>query len=295
RLGLVATTAGAWGLDSALGAVGEAATVFTATSEVVADIYLTWPQQPDDPEEMAAVLLHTLRQAGMPDNLRRITTTVAGPRGAAMHHHFTFRPDDNATGGLAEDRLTRGLHPLVAQRLQLPRLRHFELSRLPSADEDVYLFRCVAKQNPADERLVAMGQVRDLTPLRDEEGELRALPALEGALDGCLEAIRSVQAERPVRKRFDTNRILLYVWPPSELGDAELRSLAQRLVPRTADAGLEEVAFLGRQRDWQTGQLRDVMMRINYDAASGVHTSITAPETEPIEPLDDYRQKVLRA
>src|SRR5699024_10549181 len=108
RLGLVATTAGAWCLDSALGAAAEAASVFTATSELVADIYLTWPQQPDDPEEMAAVLLHTLRQAGMPDNLRRITTTVAGPRGAAMHHHFTFRPDDNATGGLAEDRLTRG-------------------------------------------------------------------------------------------------------------------------------------------------------------------------------------------
>jgi len=295
RLGLVATTARVRDLDGALSVVDEASRVFPTGTEVVADIYLTWPQQPDDADELATRLLETLRAAVRPDNLRRITTTVAGPPGAAMHHHFTFRPGSDAVGGLAEDRLTRGLHPLVAQRLQLPRLRHFDLSRLPSADEDVYLFRCVAKQNPADERLVAMGQVRDLTPLLDDEGQLRALPALEGALDGCLDAIRTVQAERPARKRFDTNRILLYVWPPSELGDAELRSLAQRLVPRTADAGLEEVAFLGRQRDWQTGELQDVMMRINYDAASGVRTSITAPETEPIEPLDDYRQKVLRA
>lgn len=295
RLGLVATSAGVSDLDAALAAADEASRVFTATSEVVADVYLTWPEQPADADEMAARLLATLRGVTRPGNLRRITTTVAGPSGAVMHHHFTFRPDGGANGALTEDRLTRGMHPLVAQRLQLPRLRHFDLARLPSADEDVYLFRCVAKENPADERLVAMGQVRDLTPLRDNDGNLKALPALEGALDGCLDAIRNVQAERPTRRRFDTNRVLLYVWPPSELSDTELRGLAQRLAPRTAGAGLEEVAFRGRQRDSQTGELRDVLMRINYDAASGVRTSITPPETEPIEPLDNYRQKVLRA
>ena len=35
--------------------------------------------------------------------------TVAGRRGAAMHHHFTFR---RSAGGFAEDLLIRGLHPL---------------------------------------------------------------------------------------------------------------------------------------------------------------------------------------
>ena len=52
----------------------------------------------------------------------------------------------------------------VADRMQLERLREFNLTRLPSADEEVYLFKCVAQANPADERLVAMAQVRDLTP-----------------------------------------------------------------------------------------------------------------------------------
>ena len=71
------------------------------------------------------------------------------------------------------------MHPLIAQRMQLERLRNFDLTRLPSADEDVYLFRCVARDNPADERLVALAQVRDLTPLRDAEGRLAALPGAE--------------------------------------------------------------------------------------------------------------------
>ena len=66
--------------------------------------------------------------------------------------------------------------------MQLERLREFDLTRLPSADEEVYLFQCVARANPADERLVAMAQVRDLTPLREADGRLVALPAAEDTL-----------------------------------------------------------------------------------------------------------------
>ena len=56
-----------------------------------------------------------------------------------------------------------------------------------------------------------MAQVRDLTPLRDADGRILALPAVEGVLAACLDAIRKVQAQRPARKRFDTNRIIIYV------------------------------------------------------------------------------------
>ena len=81
----------------------------------------------------------------LPGQLRRVTTTVAGRSGAVMHHHFTFRP---SPAGITEERLIRGLHPLIAQRMQLERLRNFDLTRLPSADEEVYLFRCVAPAEP---------------------------------------------------------------------------------------------------------------------------------------------------
>jgi acetyl-CoA carboxylase carboxyltransferase component len=72
-------------------------------------------------------------------------------------------------------------------------------------------------------------------------------------------------------------------------------AVAQRVVPTTAGAGVEEVLFLGRQRDAETGQLHPVAVRISYDVASGVQLTITDPPSEPIQPLDDYGQKVLQA
>ncbi|MDQ2873284.1 MAG: fused acetyl/propionyl-CoA carboxylase subunit alpha/methylmalonyl-CoA decarboxylase subunit alpha, partial [Actinomycetota bacterium] len=288
RFRLAATAAEFAGLASALRALGSVAT----DTDLVADVYLTWSDQPADAEVMAAELGRMLAQTGLPEQVSRVTMAVAGRRGAAMHHHFTFR---RSAAGFAEDLLIRGLHPLIAGRLELQRLRNFDRTRLPSADEDVYLFRCVAPENPADERLVAMAQVRDLTPLRDAEGRMIALPAVEGALDACLDAIRKVQAQRPANKRLDANRIFIYVWPPSELTVAELNALAQRIVPTTAGAGLEEVMFLGRQRDRATGRLRDVAVRISYHAGSGVRVELAEPSAELIAPLDDYGQNVLRA
>ena len=158
----------------------------------VADVYLTWSDQPDA-DAMGAALREILDRAGLLDVLQRVTMSVAGSNGTAMHHHFTFRP------GLGEDRVIRGLHPLIAQRLQLPRLRNFDLTRLPSADEEVYLFHCVAADNPADERLAAMAQVRDLTPLRDADGRAdpatRRLPA-EGALGAAARHDVPLRADR---------------------------------------------------------------------------------------------------
>ncbi|WBB67811.1 carboxyl transferase domain-containing protein [Micromonospora sp. WMMD812] len=255
-------------------------------ADSVADVYLTWTDQPDV-DTMAETLREIVDRAGLLGVLQRVTMSVAGRNGTEMHHHFTFR------AGLGEDRVIRGLHPLIAQRLQLPRLRNFDLTRLPSADEEVYVFHCVSPDNPTDERLAAMAQVRDLTPLRDADGRILALPAAEGALDACLDAIRKVQAQRPARKRFDTNRITIYVWPPSELTVEELNAVAQRVLPRTAGAGLEEVLFLGRQRDESTGELIDIAAQISYD--TGMRVSVAQPTAEPIQPLDDYRQKVLAA
>ncbi|MFI6291077.1 biotin carboxylase N-terminal domain-containing protein [Nonomuraea sp. NPDC050790] len=261
------------------------------TRELVADLYLTWEDQ-GDAEAMAQRLGRVLAEHARPHGVRRITTTVAGTGGAVMHHHFTFRPDEQ--GGLAEDRLIRGLHPQIAQRLQLQRLRAFDLTRLPSADEEVYLFKAVAKTNPADERLIAMGQVRDLTPLREADGRLVALPAVEDAITAGLDAIRNIQAQRPQNKRFDTNRIMMYVWPATEISPDELNMLVQRILPTTAGAGLEEVQFVARQRN-ASGELSEVSVRITLDAGRGAHVHVGKPSTEPLQPLDDYRQKVLRA
>lgn len=258
--------------------------------ELVADVYLTWSDGPSDPDKMAMLLREVLVAQQPSNQVGRITTTVAGNSGAVMHHHFTFRP---SADGFVEERLLRGLHPRIAERMQLERLRDFDLTRLPSPDEEVYLFRAAARQNPSDERLVALGQVRDLTPLRDDEGRLVALPAAEDTLATCLDAIR--RAKKPGAKMSATNRIVIYVWPPTDLSPDDLDTVAKRVLPTTAGAGLEEVLFLGRRRDGVTGELVDIAVRIGYDVGSGVQLSVVPPPTEPIEPLDDYRQEVLRA
>ncbi|MQY06299.1 D-alanine--D-alanine ligase [Actinomadura sp. RB68] len=259
---------------------------------VDADIYLAWENQPEDFDAMAAALHEVIGAHRLPEQVRRLTATVAGSAGAVMHHHFTFRP---SAAGMAEERLIRGLHPHIAQRMQLERLGRFDLTRLPSADEEVYLFQCVARENPADDRLVAFAQVRDLTGLRDDEGRLATLPMAEYSIATCLDSIRRAQARRPSRNRYNTNRIVLYVWPPIDLSRAELEMIVGRVLPTTAGAGLEEILLIGRQRDPGTGALTKIALRVAFDSAGGVRMTIGEPSDDPIEPVDGYRQKVLRA
>jgi len=264
----------------------------SAEEAIDADIYLGWENQPADSDAMAAALHEVVSAHPLASQVRRLTATVAGSRGAVMHHHFTFRP---STTGMTEERLIRGLHPYIAQRMQLERLSKFDLTRLPSSDEEVYLFQCVARGNPSDDRLVAFAQVRDLTELREHDGRLVALPTAEDTIATCLDSIRRAQSRRPSKTRFNTNRIVIYVWPPSDITRAELETIGGRVLPATVGAGLEELLLVGRQRDPRTGALTKIAVRIAFNATGGTELSIGEPSDEPVEPLDDYRLKVLRA
>ena len=117
--------------------------------------------------------------------------------------------------------MIRGMHPLTGQRLDLWRLKNFTGTRMPAA-EGTYLFHLVAPNNPADERLVALAEVRDVTPLRDADGKVVAFPAAERVLAACLESIRRVQAAAQRQQRLDNNRVFLHVWPPIEVPLSDL-------------------------------------------------------------------------
>jgi acetyl/propionyl-CoA carboxylase alpha subunit/acetyl-CoA carboxylase carboxyltransferase component len=289
---VAATAAEAASLPEAFAAVAELA-AHAPEGGLVAEVYVTWAEQPDADAlaaHLGALLTASSLRAAMAQ-LTRITITVAGTGGPAMQHHFTFQPDG---AGLAEDRLIRGLHPQVAERLQLDRLREFDLTRLPSADEEIYLFKAVAKTNQADERLIALGQIRDLTPLREADGRLVALPELENVLAGCLDAIRIAQAQRPQHRRFASNRVMMYVWPASEFTVEELAPLAQRIRPTVSGSGIEEVQFVARLRG-AAGEPTEMAVRVSDDARGRVRLDVGPPPTAPLLPLDDYQQKVLRA
>ncbi|WP_019877275.1 carboxyl transferase domain-containing protein [Sporichthya polymorpha] len=293
RLHLIATVGDFTELPALAAAVGELAAEHASDDPrtLVLDFFLSWDDLPGDYDEVSSALRAELDGLSWPASLRRITIGIAGGT-TARTFYLTFRPSaPGSAGELEEDRLIRGLHPLVAQRLGFSRLVNFDLTRLP-ADDGVYLYRATGKTNADDERVIALAEIRDVHPLRDASGRVLAVPTVERVLTSCVQGIRSVQARRPAGRRLDRNRIVLAVSPTAIVPLDELDTVTRGLVPMTAGAGLEEVLVVGRFQDGSDGEEREAAVMISYTHGVGAQISVTNRPTEPIPPLDDYEQKV---
>ena len=213
-----------------------------AGREVVVDLALWRHGETSDVDAVVAEAEKLLAGCDFGRLLHRLDLTVTTVEGAAPErfrtHHVTYRQRD---GQFVEDPLYRNLHPMLAKRLDLWRLANFELRRLRSA-EDVYVFHGVAHDNPADHRLFALAEVRDLTPARDAGGAVR-YPRLElmGLL--ALSAMREALATFDGRDRPAANRIVLYVRPPWDVPRDAWTELARSLAPLAVGAGLEKVVL----------------------------------------------------
>jgi acetyl/propionyl-CoA carboxylase alpha subunit/acetyl-CoA carboxylase carboxyltransferase component len=254
---------------------------------LVVDIYLSWPDAPTEGDELSAALRDVLAKHPSATDWRRVTVTVVGRE----LHQMTFRPAQD--GGLAEDGTIRDMHPLTGQRLDLWRLKNFDGTRLPAAP-GTYLFHVMAKENPSDERLIALAEVRDVTPHRGDAGEVVGVPAIERTLAACLDGIRRAQIHRG-KKRLDNNRVALYVWPVLDISAVRAPEMVRRIAPLAINAGLEEITILANVKDVETRQPRRVAIRFSYTPGSGVVANVTEPPTEPLRPLDEYAQKVQRS
>ena len=265
-----------------------------ANHDVAIDFYVWHSGGLGDPEATQQEVRSMLHQAGFPRPIRRIVVAVGGPgggQGMGGMQHFTYRPC-NAT--YEEEKLYRGLHPMMGKRLHLWRLNNFNIERLPSA-EDVYFLRGVARDNPKDERLFVCAEVRDLTPVRDEAGRVVQLPHLERMFAEALAAIRLFQSRRKPHERLYWNRILLYVWPPLDLKPDELNEIVHKLVPTTEGLGLEQVVVCARIPNPQTGELREMVVRISSPGGSGLLITFRpAGILQPLKTLTEYEQKVVR-
>ncbi len=281
------THAGRAGLEPTLARLGALAARVPVGRELVADVFLWRPEAAASADANAAAIHSALAAAPLPRPFRRIVVAIAGP---GTMQHFTFRAAPG--GGLYEDAFFRDAHPMMAKRLQLHRLEHFDLERLPSA-ADVYLIRATAKGNPRDERLFVVAEVRDLTPIRDNEGRVAQLPELERMLLEALGAIRSVQARRPPGQRLLGNRVILHVWPMLDLSDDDLRALTRRYAPATEGLGLEGVTIIGRVPG-PDGEALETAVFLSKPPGRPVEVSRGDPDGEPIAPLSAYEQKVVR-
>ena len=289
RLHLVSLMAETADLPAALTALEQLVADVADPASLVVDLYLSWPDRPADTDALVEQLRTVLARSEPLRRGRRVTATVCTPEGEV--EPITFRPA--ADDGLTEERVIRGLHPLTAQRLNLWRLKNFHGVRLPSA-EDTYLFHVVAKENPNDERFIAMAEVRDVTPLRDASGEVVGFPTVQRQLAACLDGLRRAQAQRGAGRRLEHNRIFLYAWPSIELPITDMAVFARALAPLTVGAGLDEIVLLARLQEGE-GEPREVALRFSHSPGAGVKMTVTERPTEPMRPLDDYTQKVLRS
>ena len=259
--------------------------------EIVIDLSVHHSEDLGDAETIQQQVRSTLNQLRLTRPIRRITVTVGAANNKPGALHLTFRPVESA---YEEDIFFRGVHPMMAKRLHLWRLANFNIDRLPSV-EDVYLIHGIARDNPKDERLFACAEVRDVTPIRNPAGRIIHLPHLERMLTEAIASIRMFQSRRSTYQRLHWNRILLNVWPPLNLTRDEFHNLVCALAPATEGLGIDQVVVRVRIPHPETAELRDMVVLISNPAGPG--TTITfklADKLQPIKPLSEYDQKVLR-
>ena len=269
----------------------------TAGAGVVADVYVTWPDAPVDLELLAAGLEADLDDADLPAPLRRVTLSLTVAPGTDPDdpdrpavEHLTFRRGDT---GFAERRHLRGIHPLIAGRLDLWRFERFSLTRLP-ASESCYLFHATAHDNPDDQRLFVMAEVRDLTPERGPDGRVVALPELEQVLASALDDLRRARALSPVGAAPEWNRIMLYVWPTVDVPLTELEPVIRSVAPTTDGLGLEQVTVQARLQP-PGEEAVDVVVRMSRPPGQGFTLRVTGLPTTPLATLDPTSRQVIKA
>ncbi|WP_072806910.1 ATP-binding protein [Rhodococcoides yunnanense] len=288
RLQLVSTATTFADLSTTLDAIDDIAG--PAPEHLAVDLYLAWPGGPTDGDEISSTIHAVLSDHPRTRGWRRITITVCG----TDVRHVTFRrATAQGSEPLAEDLIIRDMHPLTGQRLDLWRLKNFDGKRLP-ATAGTYLYQLQAKENPSDERLMALAEIRGVTTQVDENGNVVAVPEIERTVAACLDGIRRTQARRG-KKRLDANRITLYVWPVLDVPEDRLATIARHIAPSTIGAGLEEITMIARLKNGTGSAAREVAIRFSYRSGAGVVAKVTAKPTEPLRPLDEYTQKVQRS
>ena len=205
--------------------------------------------------------------------------------------HFRFASSES---GYREEDVLRGVHPMMANRLHLWRLKNFKIERLPSV-EDVIFFTLWLLKIPRTSGYLPVPKSAISTPVCDDTGRVVQLPHLERMFAETLAAIRMFQMKRPPQKRLYWNRILLYVWPPLNFNTDELHEIARRLAPATDGLGLEQVVVRARIPHPKTSELRDMIVRISNPGSRGLLMTLRpATKLQPLKPLAEYDQKVVK-
>jgi len=227
---------------------------------------------------------------------QRLTLTLLPSGGRARHLTFEHVFGNGAVA-MREDRDLHGIHPETAARIDLARLRKFDVERL-EAPEDLYCFHARSPEIPGDERLLVFADVRGRSP-DDADGHEASLhvAAFERDFFEAARCLRNHLQLRDPRRRLQWNRLMLYATPSVYLDRDLVDSLARRLYPATRHLGLEKVVVrlnvLDRARPDASSQPVEIVFA--DPTGSRLELSWREPHHAPLEPAQNYERKVVDA
>ena len=243
---------------------------------------------PEDEEVTVLDVIAPVLEQGLPAG--RLTVTVAEPGGPDVHHTFLPTPT-----GFREDETLHGLHPEAARRLDLERLANFDLERIASS-EGVHAFHARAKEEPGDERIIVLVDLRTRSPDDGREADLH-VPAFERAFYEATRLLRGVLSERDPKRRLQWNRIAIYIGTDVFLGPEVAERLSRRLAPATRNLGLEKVVVRLRLLDRDAPELPGTETEIVISNVTGMTMTILTrePRRGLLSAHSSYERKVVDA
>jgi acetyl/propionyl-CoA carboxylase alpha subunit/acetyl-CoA carboxylase carboxyltransferase component len=222
----------------------------------------------------------------------RLTLNLLPPSGRLSHQSYL-----HGETGMRRVRGLHGLHPVTAERLDLDRLKNFEVERLEAPD-DLYCFHLRSPEIAGDERLLVLADVRGRSPDEDEGHDASLhVAAFERDFFDATRCLRNHLSARDPRRRLQWNRIVLFASPSIYLESELVERLARRLAPATRHLGLEKVVarlnVLDRAAPERPASPIEVV--IADPTGSRMELSWREPHHAPLEPAQDYERKVVDA
>ncbi|MFP4644541.1 MAG: carboxyl transferase domain-containing protein [Spirochaetales bacterium] len=214
-------------------------------------------------------------------------TTYRTLRHSNEHGHASAE-----TAPMYIDPLRGPFNPLRYRELRAHRLKHFR-TKVAYASEFVTLLEAQSYENSRDERFVALVEVPTSRFERDADGGIRRMVAFENVFMEAVYAMRAEQAKR--RRRLQWNRIVIHIRSVLNVALDDVSEYAELLAPRTADLGLEKIVAYSRRINPKTGQPEEIELLFEQISGTGFSLRGRAPSLEPMQPMDDYTARVVRA
>ncbi len=201
-----------------------------------------------------------------------------------------FTPNENE--GLQEEKAFYKMNPVQQRELRVSRLKNFHLKQLFSTDS-VFLLQMTAKENPRDERLLALVDVPTARIEMDIDRRIRRMVALENVFMEAVYAMRAEQARR--KRRLHWNRIVVHIRAVLYTNLKQIREYAYIIAGRMEDLGLEKLTVYSRRA--VNGDDKTEEIQLDFENTSGTSFTLHSrtPTQEPLQTMDDYVGKVVRA